>query len=183
MPAPPTKKVSGKDAKRFDSGGPFGYNGIDNFGDLTVRRSFERSPFQCALFVMLNVVPSDRRAPSHCIFGNRDMRSNRLTSAILIATCALFLQTGCEEEVAEPQQLSPDWFDRFHQQFEPRTASVPRTSSQKVARIVFEKSVHDFGTVAPLTVNSCEFSFKNTGDAVLKIAEVTESTHRVRAGH
>jgi len=103
------------------------------------------------------------------------MRSNRLTSAILIAVCALFLQTGCEEEVAAPQQLSPDWFDRFHQQFEPRTASVPRTTPQKVARIVFEKSVHDFGAVGPETPNLCEFKFKNAGDGVLKIREVTKT--------
>jgi hypothetical protein len=103
------------------------------------------------------------------------MKSNRLTSAILIVTCALFLQTGCEEEVAEPQQLSPDWFDRFPKPAQQTVASGARTPSLKAARIAFENVVHDFGIVGPETANLCEFKFTNTGKSTLKIEEVTKT--------
>ena len=104
------------------------------------------------------------------------MKPNRLTFVILlIVTGVVFLQTGCEEEVAEPQQLSPEWFNRFPQPAEWTTASAARRTSLKVARIAFEKIVHDFGTIGPETANLCEFKFKNTGDGVLKIEDVTKT--------
>lgn len=104
------------------------------------------------------------------------MKSNRLTYVILlIVTCVLFLQTGCEEEYAEPQELSPDWFDRFPKPSQWTTASADRPSSLKVAHIAFEKVVHDFGIIGPETQNLCEFKFKNTGDGTLKIDEVTKT--------
>ncbi|MFC1635061.1 DUF1573 domain-containing protein, partial [Planctomycetota bacterium] len=104
------------------------------------------------------------------------MKLNRLTFVILlVVTCVVFLQTGCEEEMAEPQELSPDWFKRFPQPAEWTTASAARPTSLKVARIAFEKVVHDFGTIGPETANLCTFMFKNTGDGILKIEEVTKT--------
>jgi len=41
--------------------------------------------------------------------------------------------------------------------------------------ITFEKVVHDFGEVAPDSTHICEFKFKNTGNGVLKITNVTKS--------
>jgi hypothetical protein len=38
-------------------------------------------------------------------------------------------------------------------------------------RIVFEKTVHDFGEVGPAATVSCEFKFTNTGDDVLKVGQ------------
>ena len=104
------------------------------------------------------------------------MKPNRLTFVILlILTCILFMQTGCEEEVAEPQQLNPDWFNRFPKPVEWTTASAARSSSLKVARIAFEKVIHDFGIIGPETANLCEFKFKNTGNGILKIEDVTKT--------
>lgn len=104
------------------------------------------------------------------------MKPNRSTFVILlIVTCILFLQIGCEEEVAEPQQLNPDWFKRFPQPAEWTPTSGDRASSQKVARIAFEKIVHDFGIIGPETANLCEFKFENTGDDILKIEEVIKT--------
>ncbi|MBN2314714.1 MAG: DUF1573 domain-containing protein [Sedimentisphaerales bacterium] len=103
------------------------------------------------------------------------MKPNRLTCVILlILTCVLFLQTGCEDEYAEPRELSPEWFDRFPEPVEWTTASATPKPSLKVARIAFEKVVHDFGVIGPETQNFCEFKFKNTGDGILKIEEVTK---------
>jgi len=39
-------------------------------------------------------------------------------------------------------------------------------------QIRFDKMVHDFGDVGPGTSNTCEFGFKNVGEALLKIIEV-----------
>ena len=39
-------------------------------------------------------------------------------------------------------------------------------------RITFEKLTHDFGEIGPETKNACEFKFKNTGDALLKIGKI-----------
>ena len=38
--------------------------------------------------------------------------------------------------------------------------------------ITFEKLTHDFGEIGPETKNACEFKFKNTGDALLKIGVI-----------
>ena len=41
--------------------------------------------------------------------------------------------------------------------------------------MTFEKIVHDFGVVGPETQNFCEFKFKNAGNGVLKIEDVTKA--------
>ncbi len=49
----------------------------------------------------------------------------------------------------------------------------PRSQKGKIGpRIAFERTVHDFGEVAPSSTNTCQFEFKNTGDAVLKILKI-----------
>jgi hypothetical protein len=103
------------------------------------------------------------------------MKTNRLLPAILFAICILFLQTGCEEETAEIQQLSPDWFDRFPIQAQQSQTPKARPSVVKKAKIVFDEVVHDFGVVAPETSNSCEFKFKNAGNDVLKIEDIEKA--------
>lgn len=106
------------------------------------------------------------------------MKPNRITYVILLVlTCVVLLQSGCEDEYAEPRTLSPDWFNRFPEPVEWTTASTaPATPKPmlKVARIAFEKVTHDFGVISPETQNLCEFKFKNTGDGTLKIQEVTK---------
>lgn len=103
------------------------------------------------------------------------MKSNRLIYMFLLfLSCVLFLQHGCEEEAAEPLVLSPDWFNRFPPPSEWTIAPEARPSSLKTAKITFEKVIHDFGIIGPETQNLCEFKFKNTGDGVLKIEEVTK---------
>ena len=97
------------------------------------------------------------------------MMPNRLTSAILILICGLFLLTGCEEQAMAPREISPDWFQQFPQPIRPTT--TPRASISS-PRIAFEKMVHDFGDVGPRTSNLCEFRFTNTGNSTLKIQEI-----------
>jgi len=40
------------------------------------------------------------------------------------------------------------------------------------ARIKFDKLIHDFGDIDPVSSNVCEFPFKNVGDGLLKIVSV-----------
>ncbi len=42
-------------------------------------------------------------------------------------------------------------------------------------KIVFEQNIHDFGAVAPGSLNPCKFKFKNEGPGILKISEVTKT--------
>ncbi len=42
-------------------------------------------------------------------------------------------------------------------------------------KLVFEQTIHDFGAVAPGSVNPCKFKFANKGPGVLKISEVTKT--------
>lgn len=39
-------------------------------------------------------------------------------------------------------------------------------------RITFEKVTHDYGEISPGTKNPCEFKFKNSGNALLKIGKI-----------
>jgi len=109
------------------------------------------------------------------------MKPNRLTLSVLtifVTGCVLFLQTGCEEEAMEPRTLNPNWFKQqtwaaINQQAPQRTiAGVPSVTA--APRITFEKVTHNFGEVGPGTNQICEFRFTNTGNAVLRISEVTK---------
>lgn len=48
-------------------------------------------------------------------------------------------------------------------------------SAGPTPNIVFEQTVHDFGLVAPSSVNTCEFKFCNKGEGKLIITEVTKT--------
>ena len=108
------------------------------------------------------------------------MKPNRLILAILIMTCYLLLQTGCEEEAMAPrQELSADWFRQFNQlqqSNQPIATTRSTTRSRRTTpKIEFEKVVHNFGNVGPGTNNLCEFRFTNTGNSTLKIGEITKT--------
>jgi len=106
------------------------------------------------------------------------MKPNRLILTILIMTCCLLLQAGCEEEAMAPRQgLSSDWFQQFQQIQQPsQPTTTTRTRFQrKTPKIEFEQVVHDFGNVGPGTSNLCEFKFTNAGNGTLKIGEITKT--------
>ena len=50
-----------------------------------------------------------------------------------------------------------------------RPQHVVNPSQAEGPTIAFEESVHDFGSVGPSSLNSVDFAFTNTGNAVLKI--------------
>ncbi|MHC4426127.1 MAG: DUF1573 domain-containing protein [Planctomycetota bacterium] len=103
------------------------------------------------------------------------MKPNRSISTILIVTCGLLLQAGCEEEAMAPRELGPDWFERFEQPTRPTTATRTTRASSLSPSIAFEKVVHDFGNVGPETGTLCEFRFTNVGNSTLKIGDVSKA--------
>jgi len=50
--------------------------------------------------------------------------------------------------------------------------SLAKKSQKPGPEITFESLIHDFGEIGAGTRNTCEFKFKNTGDALLKISKV-----------
>lgn len=106
------------------------------------------------------------------------MNLNRLTS-IIIVTCSLLLQSGCEEETMTSRQLDPDWFLKTNWPTSTQMPSAPPVAKmigkEPAPRITFEKVSHDFGNIGPATKNVCEFKFTNTGDSVLKINNVVQT--------
>jgi len=67
----------------------------------------------------------------------------------LTGVFSLFLQAGCQQSA--------------------------RMGKSEGAEITFKKTIYDFGKVAAGTRYSCEFKFKNTGDAPLKIKKVSKT--------
>jgi hypothetical protein len=50
--------------------------------------------------------------------------------------------------------------------------SLAKKSQKPGPEITFESLIHDYGEIGAGTRNTCEFKFKNTGDALLKISKV-----------
>ncbi|MDH5409722.1 MAG: DUF1573 domain-containing protein [Gammaproteobacteria bacterium] len=119
------------------------------------------------------------------------MRLNHLISIIVVINCVLFLQMGCQEQakvptepevtltvpvqITGPQKAEPE-------KAEPEKAKLEKTEPEKAEakpeavkigpKITFEKVVYDFGEIGPMTKNTGEFKFTNTGDDLLKITDV-----------
>lgn len=87
-----------------------------------------------------------------------------LVSVVLFAAGCPKRQTLVEKSSVQAQDVAPG--------AEPK--AEPDAAVGK-ADITFEKMAHDFGTVEPSSVNTCEFKFRNTGTDLLKIADVHAS--------
>ena len=101
------------------------------------------------------------------------MKKTLFVLTVIVGCGVLSLQSGCQQpakepakpKIVEPQTLKP----------EPQTLkSEPKTELGN-PKIEFEKTVHDFGEISPLTNHVCEFNFKNAGDGLLKITNVTKT--------
>jgi beta-lactamase regulating signal transducer with metallopeptidase domain len=54
----------------------------------------------------------------------------------------------------------------------PRTGTILTEPNEIGAMVTFESEIHDFGQVPPGSKNSCEFKFKNTGNAMLSFGKI-----------
>ena len=122
------------------------------------------------------------------------MKRDCLILAVIVGFVLLF-QVGCKHqdgvseepqtalveankavEVQPPETLTPR-APRPAQEppkDNPATAVVQESKPNKTIgpKITFEKVTHDFGEVSPGSKNTCEFKFKNTGDALLRIGKI-----------
>ncbi|MHC4544987.1 MAG: DUF1573 domain-containing protein [Planctomycetota bacterium] len=112
-----------------------------------------------------------------------------------VISCVLLLQICCQEQLegtkaskpalteskpklAEPKEQDPaSAKSPLPQKQEPtkaKTTTVKTTTkvNKPGPEITFEALIHDYGEIGAGTRNTCEFKFKNTGDALLKISKV-----------
>jgi len=108
---------------------------------------------------------------------------------VFVMGCLLLLQVCCQEQLeeagasksavtesklalaeAQPQNASP--VVQVSQKEEPAAVQTVSKENKSGPEITFESLIHDFGEVGVNTRNNCEFKFKNTGGALLKISKV-----------
>ena len=89
------------------------------------------------------------------------MERKCLVLVLLLISCILLLQTGCQEQVKEPVKT----------QEKPQVVAEPNKPSPK---ITFENEVFDFGVVGPNKRHTGKIKFTNTGEALLKITKVAK---------
>jgi hypothetical protein len=90
------------------------------------------------------------------------MKRKCLILALLLISCLLFLQTGCQEQ-AKPvnEALTVQ-----------KKSEAAAESDKSSPRIMFENVVYDFGEVGPNRKNTGQIKFTNTGEALLVITKV-----------
>jgi hypothetical protein len=102
------------------------------------------------------------------------MKRNRLSLIVLVIACASFSQSGSAtqpEATEEPKPASTT----PKQTVAPVNTPMLTAPAKGRPRIVFEKELYDFGNVEPGSNNVCEFKFKNEGNSLLTITEVTKT--------
>ena len=90
------------------------------------------------------------------------MKRKCLIWALLLITCVLFLQTGCQNQ-AKPANKAPAAKAKH---------GAAGESDKPSPRITFENLAYDFGDVGPNRKNTGKIKFTNTGDALLLITKV-----------
>jgi hypothetical protein len=127
--------------------------------------------------------------------GDENMKRNYLILVLLAVGCVLFLQIGCQEQarVAEGPETAPPDSSELSQAApepavllreesqgqpereptlqEPKVEAAPQIE-KGTPKIVFDKAVHDFGKVGPVTKNVGEFKITNAGDGLLEITKI-----------
>jgi hypothetical protein len=87
------------------------------------------------------------------------MERKCLILVLLLISCVLFLQAGCQEHAKEAVIT----------QEQTQVVAEPDKPSPKIS---FENEVFDFGEVSPNKKHTGKIKFTNTGDALLKITKV-----------
>lgn len=109
---------------------------------------------------------------------------------VFVMGCLLLLQICCQEQLeeadasksavteprpalAEAQPQKPKTTTAaVSQKQEPTAVQTASKVNKSGPEITFESLIHDFGEVGTNTKNNCEFKFKNTGNALLRITKV-----------
>ena len=84
--------------------------------------------------------------------------------ALLLISCVLLLQTGCQEQAKSTNEALTAQ----------KKSEAAAESDKPSPRITFENVVHDFGEVGPNRKNTGQIKFTNTGETLLKITKVAK---------
>jgi hypothetical protein len=103
------------------------------------------------------------------------MRRSYLISTVLIAVFVCFLQVSWVEQQAVAAEESKPELAAPGLAGSPAESETAPASVKRGPEITFEKFSHDFGNIEPQSRNVCEFKFKNTGDSLLKITDVSKT--------
>ena len=110
---------------------------------------------------------------------------------IFVIGCILLMQICCQEQLeeadasksavtepkpalaeAQPQNSTTATSAVVSPRQEPAVVQTASKENKSGPEITFESLIHDFGEVGTNTKNNCEFKFKNTGNALLRITKV-----------
>ena len=95
----------------------------------------------------------------------------RFVSLVMVSIMVTIWVAGCEEQALTKSGAETTTQTKKLAAGTSKTVA-PAPAAEPGPHISFEKTVHDFGDVGPDSWNVCEFSFKNTGDQLLKIGKV-----------
>ena len=114
----------------------------------------------------------------YAVLGDTKMKVEKLSFITGIISSVLILQcwfAGQAVGAASPVTKAPP--DANHDAVLKAVAQTVKGEEPNgpPPKIVFEQTVHDFGAVAPGSLNPCKFKFKNAGEGILKISEVTKT--------
>jgi hypothetical protein len=105
------------------------------------------------------------------ILGDTKMKFGRLFSGGGIICCLLVLQGWFAAQTLGEQSPAPSGVEG-QAQAKPSAQAEP---NQGVPVISFEQTTYDFGSVAPGSINNCEFKFQNKGTGLLKIGDISKT--------
>jgi len=107
---------------------------------------------------MISIVSSSCQSRSLISGSDLSIKRKRLLLTPALISLILSLPIACRQQNAElpAQEKKP-------------------TVVEPTPRISFEKTIHNFGELGIKEKGQCEFKFKNTGTALLRIGEITAS--------
>jgi len=105
------------------------------------------------------------------------MKITKNFATIVIIGTFLAIQFGCQEQALTPQEVNP--------QADSASSMQPKMATTAAApKIQVENPVHNFGDVGPNTRSTCQYNFKNIGDAKLVIKKIRVTcgctTHKLK---
>jgi len=96
---------------------------------------------------------------------------------LFLLVMLLAFQGGCREEATSGEALAVEVKpEKMTPQPVEAETSAPQEVPTRAPKLVFAKTVHDFGEIGLGTRNVCDFKFKNAGTAVLNVEPNIDSS-------
>jgi hypothetical protein len=121
---------------------------------------------------------------SRATWGVRVPASHKGSLAPALIACFALLAGCAHPPMGTPQSAERPLAERASStvgpttsaEFTPPPGRTESSTTEGEPTITFEKTLHDFGEIGAQSTNVCEFRFRNTGTATLKVREKIESS-------